>query len=585
MSPRSPASANLRGPVLPLGIAALLFVGVGVWTLTGAVNVPFADEWRFVPWVLDFAAGELELADLWAPHNEHRLVLPQLVLLALVEPTGFDLRVGVLISWLCVGGVLLLVHRLGRATAPGAAWVVVLGAALLLTPAAWEVWTWGWAVQIPMVLLAAAVCAAVLARWRGGVGQTALLVAAGTAGALSFAAGLALLPLCAATVLAGRGDVPRARRWRHGGALGLAGVALLSIYLYGLPMGGGAGLRPASPAQLPMFAAAFVGAPFADGSLSTAIAFGAVAVVLLVGLAIALLRRPDDLRERALPWLFLAAFALGTACAASAGRTARGLDGALASRYLTFSGLVWMSLLALGLLVASGARARGTRRVALVALGLVLACGAPAWWSAWQRGVATVDTHNTSMWSSRGALVAGPPYPIGALEPLWPETIEVVAGAQRLREARLGPFAPGGGAAPHTRREPAPQAADAPRGEVVRIDSRGEEAGGPWHLEVSMRADGRVSYSRRSPSGNRHLRLVLEPAEVRRFHRELLEAGALELRDQRERGAVPWTWLRLLDPTRPGTAHCVGYSAPVDGHKEVQRLLVGFLGKHVPGNG
>jgi len=402
MSPRSPALANLCGRVLPLGIAALLFFGVGVWTLTGAVNVPFADEWRFVPWVLDYAAGELALADLWAPHNEHRLVLPQIVLLALVEPTGFDLRVGVLLSWLCVGGVLLLVHRLALATAPAAVWVVLLGAALLLTPAAWEVWTWGWAVQIPMVLLAAVVCAAVLARWRGGVAQTALLAAAGVTGALSFAAGLALLPLCAVTLLAVGGGVPMARRWRHAGALGLAGALLLVVYLYGLPMGGGAGLQPASARQLPLFAAAFVGAPLADGSLTRAIAFGAVAVALLLGLAIHLVRRAGETRERALPWLFLAAFALGTACAASAGRTARGLDGALASRYLTFSGLVWMSLLALGLLWASGARARGVRRGGLAVLGLVLAVGAPAWWSAWHRGVATVDAHNTAMWNARG---------------------------------------------------------------------------------------------------------------------------------------------------------------------------------------
>ena len=41
-----------------------------------AVNVPFMDDWQFVPLLEKVRNDTLTFRELWAPHDEHRLLLP-----------------------------------------------------------------------------------------------------------------------------------------------------------------------------------------------------------------------------------------------------------------------------------------------------------------------------------------------------------------------------------------------------------------------------------------------------------------------------------------------------------------------------
>jgi hypothetical protein len=45
-------------------------------------NVPFMDQWELVPLLAADADGRLRFASLWAKHNEHRLLLPRLLMIA-----------------------------------------------------------------------------------------------------------------------------------------------------------------------------------------------------------------------------------------------------------------------------------------------------------------------------------------------------------------------------------------------------------------------------------------------------------------------------------------------------------------------
>src|SRR5438128_414906 len=80
-------------------------------------------------------AGTLRFADLWAQHNEHRLLLPNLVMLALAQLTQWDTRATIVASFvvsLATLGVLGLIIRstLGR-SAPAIAGWVFLGVSLM----------------------------------------------------------------------------------------------------------------------------------------------------------------------------------------------------------------------------------------------------------------------------------------------------------------------------------------------------------------------------------------------------------------------------------------------------------------------
>ncbi len=88
-SPLPEASARgWWGRPATAAIALLLVVPVGVdlWFIHSfGVNVPFADSWNgTLPLVKDLVTGHLQLAELWAPHNENRMLFPNLIL-ALVD--------------------------------------------------------------------------------------------------------------------------------------------------------------------------------------------------------------------------------------------------------------------------------------------------------------------------------------------------------------------------------------------------------------------------------------------------------------------------------------------------------------------
>ena len=57
-----------------------------------AVNIPFMDDWQFVPLLEKAKNGTLTFEELCAPHDEHRLLLPRIIIIASMFATGGDYR-------------------------------------------------------------------------------------------------------------------------------------------------------------------------------------------------------------------------------------------------------------------------------------------------------------------------------------------------------------------------------------------------------------------------------------------------------------------------------------------------------------
>src|SRR5258708_38430482 len=55
-------------------------------------NVPFWDEWELVPIISAYHHGTLSFADFYAQHNEHRILIPNLVRFGLAQASGWDTR-------------------------------------------------------------------------------------------------------------------------------------------------------------------------------------------------------------------------------------------------------------------------------------------------------------------------------------------------------------------------------------------------------------------------------------------------------------------------------------------------------------
>jgi hypothetical protein len=67
-----------------------------------AVNVPFMDDWQFIPLLEKASTGQLTLGGLWAPHDEHRLLIPRIVIIASMFAFKGDHRMQCCISFVAV---------------------------------------------------------------------------------------------------------------------------------------------------------------------------------------------------------------------------------------------------------------------------------------------------------------------------------------------------------------------------------------------------------------------------------------------------------------------------------------------------
>ena len=60
------------------------------------------DDWQFIPLLEKASQGQLTFGDLWAPHDEHRLLIPRIVIIASMFAFKGDYRMQCCISFLVV---------------------------------------------------------------------------------------------------------------------------------------------------------------------------------------------------------------------------------------------------------------------------------------------------------------------------------------------------------------------------------------------------------------------------------------------------------------------------------------------------
>src|SRR5689334_12373096 len=77
-----------------------------------AVNVPYGDEWVYVPLIAKMHAGQVTWRDVWAQHNEHRIGVPRLLTLGLAQFQGWDTTLETYASFSLAVLTWLLLQRL-----------------------------------------------------------------------------------------------------------------------------------------------------------------------------------------------------------------------------------------------------------------------------------------------------------------------------------------------------------------------------------------------------------------------------------------------------------------------------------------
>jgi hypothetical protein len=364
-----------------VGKALLIFFGVLPALLlladirAFAVNIPFMDDWQFVPLLEKAKNGNLTFRELWAPHDEHRLRLPRIIIIVSMFATGGDYRVQSFITFSVVAIISacllwLMVRLNGNRNSVLWAWVLVNIA--LFSPIQFHNWLWPmqFAYFLPYTFLALCLCA--LYARISALLKFILAAVFALAGNYSFAQGnliwLSLLPV----ILFAPDILAKGVRRSFAIAWVLLGVLSMTLYFWGLEHNsaisdyayGHEGVPPTMstlrllqehPTQtvfrmgrfiLAMFGNAIArGFPVTDNLTFARICGAIVLVLALIGLAAAWKRRL--FLNRALPWACLLLFTFLTASFVCVGRVWRGDAQPLTPRYATFGAFCIVALVAL----------------------------------------------------------------------------------------------------------------------------------------------------------------------------------------------------------------------------------------------
>jgi hypothetical protein len=337
------------------------------------VNVPYADTWNgTLPLLLDFARGHLTFAELWQPHNENRMLVPDLILVLLDSSTRMNQIIDMLVSGaMLVGAVTIFTWLAVHTLRIPLAWAIPLPATLLAviqTQNALWAFQLAWALIILLTAIALALLELSKTRWL----LFALACCAAALASFSSLQGLIVWPI---GLLYGT-----ALGWRRGQAAVWTALGIASLFLYVLHFG--PVYPPARPSAIisqPVLALRFllilIGSPFVYHPF----AMGVLVLSFIVGSLALGVRRHTWTRLR-LP-LALITTAILFDLVVTQGRVSLGLGQATASRYTTYN-LVLLSgayLLAVAIAGPSRSFRRASRlspssvcRFAVLAVAVIL---------------------------------------------------------------------------------------------------------------------------------------------------------------------------------------------------------------------
>jgi hypothetical protein len=412
-----------------------------------AVNVPFMDDWQFIPLLEKASQGQLTFGDLWAPHDEHRLLIPRIVIIASMFAFKGDYRMQCCISLLVVEVISLcflwLLLRLnGDRLGVWITWL--LANVALFSPIQFHNWLWPmqFAYFLPYTFLALCICALYLridAR-----PKFALAAGCALAGNYSFVQGNLIWLVTLPVILFAPGILSESARRKFAAGWLLLGLLAVGLYFNGLDHNsapptyayGHPGVLPtfttferlqahpaATLAQMGLFITGMFGNAIARGfpvldNLVLVRRAGAMLLLLALIFGYAAWRK-GAFKQQALPWVCLLFFSFLTAAFVCVGRVWRGDYQPLTMRYATFGTFCVVALVLLAGTVllheaadasrryqwAARTETAGRDRIFTWVCGALLGIYLSIEWVGWRYGVHLMEEWEMARWRARASLL------------------------------------------------------------------------------------------------------------------------------------------------------------------------------------
>jgi hypothetical protein len=378
----SPGSIARRLPKRVIFWLPVVFTPVYVFL--AAVNLPWHDDWdAYVPLFEKYFAGTLTLGDFWLPHNEHRLFFSTLIVFGTSLITKFNVVPVMLVVQLCILLMLLLMvsaarRHFGFTLSAMPLWFLLVPF-LVFSWRQYENYFYCMQLCYAMAALGAVAACFFASRAIDGAEKTlsflALMAGAAvsaTVASFSFASGLFTWPavlLQLVLAMAARRDV-RGKIALGALAWTVLGTMLWSVYFTNLQSANASEFQMVKFMNALVFFIGYLGSPLAPHKIG-----GIVAGVCVLGVFAYTVRRlhKESRLFQSSFWLGLCLFALLTGWGIAWSRIPWGVFYYLQSRYVAFSILFIVSLLALVHSLSPTPRALKVRKlwIALVMAGLV----------------------------------------------------------------------------------------------------------------------------------------------------------------------------------------------------------------------
>ncbi|MDH7512445.1 MAG: hypothetical protein QHH14_05820 [Clostridiales bacterium] len=314
------------------------------------VDVPFWDQWNFVPLLGKSFEQGVSFSDLWALHNEHRLFFPRLIMLGFSHLSRYNICWELVFSILLAVGIFIIVFFQAKKVflllgSPGFPWVAPILSLLAFSLHQGENWVWGWQIQIFLNVLAVVMGLVILAmpefRWR----NLAAGVACGVVATFSYANGLAYWPVAFLALLLAPSPSRRRKRTALAIWLGLTALVFVS-YFYRFSPTPPSGKSPfyfaIHPLEYVRYNLGYLGASIITYPES-ALFLGIFCLILFGSAAWFFLQKHRQVIVAAMPFLLLGLYSISCAALTGMGRVGFGAAQATSYRYVTFSNLIWFS--------------------------------------------------------------------------------------------------------------------------------------------------------------------------------------------------------------------------------------------------
>jgi hypothetical protein len=358
---------NDRGIRWLLLLPAILPAAGALWfILHFGVNLHYFDEWSpdIAGLLVKVHHHQATFADLFAQHNEHRILVPRVVLLLTNPLTHWNAVAVMTMEWAIIALTSLVlfyvIYKTHHGLSAASLSIWFLCNLLIFTPAQYENFLWGMGLAnvMPTFFIMVAIAVAIS---RAGIGVR-LIVCVILAMAATFSSGNGILAWPLVGILLFFYLRPHETRLRTAVATIwiFCGVLTIAIYFYhyAKPPGNGQDSMSSNPLQIFLYTLSFLGGPFAGGlpiSQQTAAIFaGSILMALYIFAAIFFCL--DWLRQRMLPWLIVGGYAILSGLIAARYRAGSGVGESLVSRYVTYSVYLPVALVNLVPMIAADLR-------------------------------------------------------------------------------------------------------------------------------------------------------------------------------------------------------------------------------------